>query len=1430
FQLQVGQSLNLLDSLDTASRCDALHYLLRTLKCKYPESCERVTRSVFPHFTDEFASSTKSAQKKQLQLQLLLTAKKEEIKTEDEGSTDLNQNFEKILCKEELMCLDEDDEDADDDAEIAVNTEANDADAENPSSNNRPLHYNSVCVNKRDPLDLIPSSIIDTRHLTNAKYRASYPQTIFGGGSEGASARLGSDDSNNSWDVLAVCDQAKSLSRLHSRNNNHNHFTRLLSEELVPSSGVRGIRLVKTEDDYFFYPDNEWTIHYHHSTGEFSVRAYKKLFRFRLQTALCEEHKPFLKKFYKNFIASGQLMGTRPPPHVLQALREQRREEWQQLHQRKLAAAAAAAVANAQRPRLLPAISFDSEQESESESQMSSAVAAQDILKFEEIIDEGVGAGRLMHGMEIEPDIEDALGGGSSASGSGHSNSSNGVAGIDLRTLVATTPESVLTMATTTNNTNTASLVGGESIGSASLGGISNHLQHNQQQQQGNNSLVINGLTASNNLSNLSYNSQQLANIVGDLPSLAPKEQKQQQLQSISLQNEPRGRLSQHQHHQNFSKQYLQEQTDQQLPSSLAFPAFNDVARESMTSAAGMPTLDNGNNSSITINTHGSKNGPMLLAGINNSSNSSGSVGDAGGDASIIKPVSESLHNNVSRANQAHFLAHQQQQQLEQQRLILHNQKRDAPQQQQQLHTHPLTLLGGMAENAQQQLQQQQQEQLQLQQQRMQQQNSATAVFINSIDNILEGSNLTGVAQQKQSQQNFHSELLTHSPTLQEQGSQQAALSAHLQLQQQQHLQRTMPMLHAPTLQEQGSQQAALSAHVQLQQQQHLQRTMPMLHTHSQHSNALQHQQHLQLQQQQEQIASTSSGCAATTPPAVTAGTSMAMNSALSACVTPTSVMAGVSATASTSGSISSNSLNVSLGLDENDLSHDDDDDMDEHDLDDIESKQQLIDGGSSSSTSLQAPPISLGVGGAGVAGAGIKKAKPSYQCLQCPKSYRKRKSLLDHYKIHPGFCHDCGQPNGTSLEEIIHHNRTIHAKEFPFVCDTCGESYSRRQQFHAHVESHSKKEFKTYSCIECAQKFPHKKLHQQHLDTTGHKADGAICEVCGADFPSKNALYQHIIRVHKKDNFFECHICQNRFTLKANLERHVQLHTEVKRTYVCDICGSSYFTYPALKDHHSNAHTDASECKCTLCGKRFGSVKSLQRHLPSHSEERPHCCCYCDQTFKWKTHLVRHKQTVHGNQPSPKKVRRFAKDEEMTPTPDMPGPPPAKIAKKSNASKTKQQQQANQQNPQQQQLQRGVSSVSTPPPLSTTPGTLQQDSFNASMISNSSSQSSTASASASQHSLSTNESQQNSMYTQSFNAEKLVGHQAQQQQQQPQPTLSQPQPQHCNPAVAAAAHHAQQQQIQQLQQQRPTPPPAQQQHQRRTPNTPRNTTPDGLP
>uniref|UniRef100_A0A1I8MN48 C2H2-type domain-containing protein n=1 Tax=Musca domestica TaxID=7370 RepID=A0A1I8MN48_MUSDO len=1298
FKILVDQTLNSLNGFDPVSRCDALHYLLQNLKFKYSETCEKVVPSVFAYLLDrDYASTTKGVSKKQLQL--LLATKKEDIKNEDENasSTDLNQNFEKILCKEEFMCLDEDDGDY-----------ADDADNENSNFHNKRIRrypqgaaaaalasggvVNSLKANSRDPLDLIPSSVIHARRL-------------------GRIATTADGDESNSLDALAPTDSLKrtrrragfayggksSLGKLHQ--------SRLLFEKLQ--------RVSHLGEGYVFHPDNEFTIHFHWRSEELSIRVFQEQFRLHLKIALKERNKEFLRQFQQDFVFTGRLLGTTPPKHVLESLRLEHEEEWRQQKIRKQQQQQQQMLLMQQRRRILAASSsavgnaYDSEMdfELESESQLSSA--SQEIMKFEEIIDEGMGPGRLIDGLVMEPEIEDVIersGSGASVSVSGgSSNSGNGM---------DTLPNDMVT--TDSASTLTSPFIGGSGVGSIGGGvgndigatNFKNHLSQQQQQQPNSNTgnLLMNGLTPT----------------AGNIPqnNLIPNNLNQQQSHGMAMgpgnhNMMPKDQQQQIYHHQQQQQQHVMH--NQQLS--------EDGMKVGAPNMAQMP---------------GGKppQQPHQL------------------QQQQQHNIANLMNNNLGQQQQQqqHFQGGHQQQ-TPQQRYLMQQQQ----QQQQQMHqqagpynsqqhmpaqNHPLAMMGGMMESANQQHQQMQQQRMQI---------NATNNAINSIDNILGvggagggGGGSAGVGV----------------------GPKPPTTPDNLQYMQQQQQQTQQMPPHMQTM----------PTHMMMQQQQQ-----------PDHTSFL-----------------TGSGSMAST----------------------NSQSGGILANPHTPTGNNS-SANASFDHDDPDMSHDEDDEDHENDTNDgMEPKQQLIDGGSSSSTSLQATP-----GGANASGGGSKKEKPIYNCLLCPKSYRKRKSLLDHYKIHPGYCHDCGKANGTSLEEIIHHNRTVHAKDFPFVCETCGESYSRRQQFHAHVESHNKKEFKTYSCIECGQKFSHKKLHQQHLDDTGHKADGAICEVCGDEFPSKNALYQHIVRVHKKDNLFECHICQNRFTLKANLERHVQLHTEIKRTYVCDICNSSYFTYPALKDHYSNAHTDSSECKCPLCGKRFGSVKSLQRHLPSHSEERPHSCCYCEQTFKWKTHLVRHKQTVHGNQPSPKKVKRFAK-EELVPMSDVPGPPPAKVAKKSNASKPKQQ--AQQQTVQQQQQQQKMGAVATPPPLSTTPGTSsssQQDPFNAAIISNNSSQSSTASTS--QHSLQSSESQPNSMYSQNFSAEKLLG---QQQQQQPHPTSQGPQT-----ALAPQQQHQQQQQAQPMltphsqhphpqQQQRPTPPPhQQQQHHRHTPNnshTPDNNLP----
>lgn len=130
---------------------------------------------------------------------------------------------------------------------------------------------------------------------------------------------------------------------------------------------------------------------------------------------------------------------------------------------------------------------------------------------------------------------------------------------------------------------------------------------------------------------------------------------------------------------------------------------------------------------------------------------------------------------------------------------------------------------------------------------------------------------------------------------------------------------------------------------------------------------------------------------------------------------------------------------------------------------------------------------------------------------------YAKRKSLIIHYKQHPGFCHDCGLSNGGTPEDVVKHNEKHHISDYPHICKVCGESFSRNQQFLVHLEAHNKQPILKYTCNRCGEKFITAKQFKDHLQTMGHQEVGRVCEYCGKDFVDEPCLKQHLKRVHKK-------------------------------------------------------------------------------------------------------------------------------------------------------------------------------------------------------------------------------------------------------------------------------------------------------------------------
>lgn len=97
-------------------------------------------------------------------------------------------------------------------------------------------------------------------------------------------------------------------------------------------------------------------------------------------------------------------------------------------------------------------------------------------------------------------------------------------------------------------------------------------------------------------------------------------------------------------------------------------------------------------------------------------------------------------------------------------------------------------------------------------------------------------------------------------------------------------------------------------------------------------------------------------------------------------------------------------------------------------------------------------------------------------------------------------------------FQDIIEHKKIKHSKKFPFICNTCGEVFSRNQQFQIHVKIHERdsKNAKSWTCPQCNEKFTKKFLYRKHLQLSKHE-DMRICEQCGSQFNDNIKLNQHI-------------------------------------------------------------------------------------------------------------------------------------------------------------------------------------------------------------------------------------------------------------------------------------------------------------------------------
>jgi len=198
------------------------------------------------------------------------------------------------------------------------------------------------------------------------------------------------------------------------------------------------------------------------------------------------------------------------------------------------------------------------------------------------------------------------------------------------------------------------------------------------------------------------------------------------------------------------------------------------------------------------------------------------------------------------------------------------------------------------------------------------------------------------------------------------------------------------------------------------------------------------------------------------------------------------------------------------------------------------------------------------------------------------------------------------------------------------FQCSFCGFSTNNVRKISQHNREHQRA---NNVCYYCEQRFASSAELSVHID-----ADHAdiktnnmpfVCSSCPARFRTRTQLVAHLPK-HSSTRPFICAKCGASFKWRNTLHDHAATHTS-RKEHLCDICGYATAHRGQLRSHRL-VHTGGTMC-CSwpLCDFRATRMQNLKYHFLTHTQEKPHQCEVCGQSFSLAKNLKRH-MLSHGN------------------------------------------------------------------------------------------------------------------------------------------------------------------------------------------------------
>ncbi|XP_076457626.1 uncharacterized protein LOC143291581 [Babylonia areolata] len=225
------------------------------------------------------------------------------------------------------------------------------------------------------------------------------------------------------------------------------------------------------------------------------------------------------------------------------------------------------------------------------------------------------------------------------------------------------------------------------------------------------------------------------------------------------------------------------------------------------------------------------------------------------------------------------------------------------------------------------------------------------------------------------------------------------------------------------------------------------------------------------------------------------------------------------------------------------------------------------------------------------------------YQCLKCDAIIHHHRKFAQHIRVGADGQVTCEAlcPEGKGLRS---YQRTLFLKGHRnYLCHTCGASFTERDTFHHHIETHGEavaaKKYRCQFCPYSATRQLRMVNHVMSKHSSAPRPRPHVCEQCGKGFFNRNMLSQHTMDVHVREKRYQCHLCPKVFLRRHKLTVHVRLHSGV-RPFACDSCGQTFTAAYNLKVHQ-RLHTGEKPYCCAHCEAAFAQKSSLDVHMKKH-------------------------------------------------------------------------------------------------------------------------------------------------------------------------------------------------------------------------------------